>query len=244
MHATAAGTLSSRIGSHWAIVRFWLCPSWICAGAAIARRWRQRYGTASHCRSGQLTHPIMRAARRHYLRLRTPVAGAALLYATRTGPCDAMRNCTQRIPGGTSLAVLHDHLQMCLQPWTHAACSSGALSGAGLQPAGQKLAPSGSMRLPDWRRSSLHKPPAATGDAGYASAASSCSAVQRNPNEVQRLIQRIHEWQRVDCLPRELLANAGGLASRWGKQGSRDRSCPHVSPELTQREFPDCFLDV
>ena len=40
----------------------------------------------------------------------------------------------------------------------------------------------------------------------------------------------------MDRLDGELLAGAGGSGSRRGKHGSRDRICPHVSPELTQRE--------
>ena len=114
--------------------------------------WRRTSGAASHCRQclpmsalqGGATGgcPTLWQARR-FSSIHAPVPPQGLR--------DAMHDCKECSPGGTSSYLLHVHLQMCLQLWMNAACSTGALSGEGLQPAGQKLALSGSKRLLDWR---------------------------------------------------------------------------------------------
>ena len=156
LHARACNCCRHVIQPHWV-------PLGHCEVLAVSILDLRR---RSYCKTlaaevwDSLALPLGTVDASHRARCKEALLTAALscgrrgaLYATRTGPCDAMRNCTQRIPGGTSLAVLHVHLRMCLQPWTHVARSSGTLSGAGLQPAGLKHALSGSMRLPDWRGS-------------------------------------------------------------------------------------------
>ena len=131
----------------------------------------------------------------------------------RVMPCMTANNV---FPVWTSLALLHVHLQMCLQPWTHVARSGGTLSGAGLQPAGLKHALSGSMVL------LLRSLPATMEDAGCAFAASSCSALQCNYNGQQQVAQGMHVGQTMDCSHNELLAGGSDSASRRGEHGSRD----------------------
>ena len=101
-----------------------------------------------------------------------------------------------------------------------------ALPGAGPQPVDSETAP-------------LHKPPAAARDAACAFAALSCTI------QIERTAAggTAHAWMAENGLQIwRLLPCAWVPASRRGKHESRDQSCPHVSPGVTQRECPRFLL--